>query len=144
MILRTNKGDEVIVDDSLDLSGTSGKVWMRNAYAAVYVRSIQKTVSLHRFVIGAKDHQLVDHIDGNRLDCRRQNLRICNIRENSLNRSVQGFHRVKGRPVFRARAGAGRNRVNLGHHPTKEAAIEAYRKYYESIGAIFRPRIKTI
>jgi hypothetical protein len=49
-------------------------------------RSTGKTVYLHRFIIGAKTGQVVDHINRNSLDCRKVNLRICTPAQNSANR----------------------------------------------------------
>ena len=42
---------------------------------------------LSRFLMGVKDeHTVVDHIDGNHMNCTRDNLRACSRRENSMNR----------------------------------------------------------
>ena len=49
-------------------------------------RSTGETVYLHRFIIGAKRGQVVDHINRDSLDCRKANLRICTPAENSANR----------------------------------------------------------
>ncbi len=43
--------------------------------------------SLHRFILDPPDHLIVDHKDGNGLNCTRGNLRICNIQQNSWNRA---------------------------------------------------------
>lgn len=42
---------------------------------------------LHRMVLGLipNDNQMIDHINGNKLDNRRKNLRICNSQENVIN-----------------------------------------------------------
>lgn len=45
----------------------------------------KKTIRFHRLVIGAKDGEIVDHINRNRLDNRRSNLRIVSHRDNCAN-----------------------------------------------------------
>ena len=45
----------------------------------------RKTLFLHREILGAKPGQLVDHRDGNPLNCQRSNLRFCDHRQNSAN-----------------------------------------------------------
>lgn len=45
-----------------------------------------KTVSAHRFVVGAKPGEIVDHINRDRCDARRANLRIVTAQENAQNR----------------------------------------------------------
>lgn len=42
-------------------------------------------VFMHREIAGASAGQIVDHRNGDTLDCRRSNLRICTARENSSN-----------------------------------------------------------
>ena len=44
------------------------------------------TVYLHRLIMGAGPGDLVDHKDGERLDCRRTNLRLVDRAENNANR----------------------------------------------------------
>lgn len=43
------------------------------------------TVNMHRFIMGTPKGKDTDHINGNRLDNRRENLRICSHKENRRN-----------------------------------------------------------
>jgi len=71
----------------------------------------QRHIHLSRFVMNAKEGQIVDHINRDRLDNRRKNLRIVNKRQNSLNKKCKngtGFVGVclknrKGRKYCQAR-----------------------------------------
>lgn len=88
---------------------------------------------LHRVIIGALPGQVVDHINGDPLDCRRENLRICSHAENMRNRrvsrsnslGVKGVYRDQNR--FRAQIDVDKRRIRLGSFRTVEAAKEAYR-----------------
>lgn len=54
-------------------------------------------VSLHRFITGAANGQIVDHVNGDGLDCRRENLRLCSQAENTRNRRISsGASKFKG------------------------------------------------
>ena len=46
----------------------------------------QKAILMHRLLLGATAEQTVDHINGNPLDNRRANLRLCSQRKQCLNR----------------------------------------------------------
>lgn len=56
-----------------------GKVWY-----AVRTKS-RKTVSLHQFVMGEKN---IDHINGDGLDNRKENLRVCTHQQNRANSNL--------------------------------------------------------
>jgi hypothetical protein len=49
----------------------------------------QRHVSLSRFVMNAKEGEIIDHINRNPLDNRRKNLRIVNKRQNNLNKKCR-------------------------------------------------------
>ena len=43
---------------------------------------------LHRYITGCPQEFCVDHINGDKLDCRRNNLRICNMSQNLGNSNI--------------------------------------------------------
>lgn len=94
----------------------------------------RKTVSMHREILGAKDHEEVDHINGDRLDNRRSNLRVLGRSANLHNRGAYGPSGLKGvswdkrKKKWRAEIGKNGKRAWLGYHSTKEDAERIYRK----------------
>jgi hypothetical protein len=58
----------------------------------------QVTEKLHRFIINAPDGLQVDHINGNPLDNRRENMRLCTTSENTRNQraGMGGISAFKG------------------------------------------------
>jgi hypothetical protein len=94
----------------------------------------RKTVSMHREILGAKDHEEVDHINGDRLDNRRSNLRVLGRSANLHNRGAYGPSGLKGvswdkrKKKWRAEIGKHGKRAWLGYHDTKADAEREYRK----------------
>lgn len=71
-------------------------------YYSVRDKQVGKTVTtyLHRLIAGATDkYQYVDHINGNGMDNRKNNLRICTCSENQMNRSRQKTNKGKYKGV---------------------------------------------
>ena len=91
---------------------------------------------LHRFIMNPPDDMVVDHINRNKLDNRRENLRICTPHENSFNASIKrnntsgvpGVSFDKSRNKWVAYITINKERKNLGLYKTKEEAIEARRR----------------
>jgi len=87
-------GDTKYLIDAEDLDRINVYRWTmqinkKQTYAVTYVNG--KMTTLHRYIMNAVDadyNTVVDHIDGNSLDCRKSNLRVCSRRENSLNKSA--------------------------------------------------------
>lgn len=52
-----------------------------------------RAIFLHRVVMGEPKGMQIDHRDGNRLDCRKQNLRICNPSQNAFNKAIRSDNR---------------------------------------------------
>lgn len=92
------------------------------------------SIKLHRWLIGAGEKQIVDHINGNRLDNRRSNLRIVTSSENAWNsrgriKILDGDHRPKGisfdKRKHRWQASI-QIRRHLGYFESKDEASKAY------------------
>lgn len=91
---------------------------------------------MHRVVMGAQKGQQVDHVDGNKLDNRRANLRICTNSENRRNQKIRkdSSHNFKGverrtkgfRTRFYARIMVDGRRLALGGYETELEAAHAY------------------
>ncbi len=81
---------QVLLDES-DYENVTKWVWQLDSNG--YVRrttsefGFKKGISLHRFLMGLEDgdRRCVDHINGNKLDNRRCNLRVCSVSTNAFN-----------------------------------------------------------
>ena len=87
---KMKSGEVILLDD--EFAHLTRLAWQLNSvgYARRTVRvkgtGKYKTLLMHRFIIGAVDGQTIDHINGNKLDNRLVNLRICTQSENLGNR----------------------------------------------------------
>jgi len=91
MYIHTIKsGHQIILDD--EDKHLAERSWQLNSvgYArrTMYSRETKKlrTALMHREIIGAKKGQVVDHKNGNKLDNRKANLRVCTQSQNQANR----------------------------------------------------------
>lgn len=57
---------------------------------------ICRTIYLHRFILNAPDGTMVDHINGDTLDCRKANLRLATASQNQANSRRAGRSGFKG------------------------------------------------
>lgn len=94
-------------------------------------------LKLHRVIAKAAQGQIVDHINGNKGDCRRCNLRVVTKSQNAANirkvRSSSGFKGVRSSKLtqnhpnpFQAAIVVGGSIKYLGSYPTARAAAVAY------------------
>jgi hypothetical protein len=101
-----------------------------------------KLVELHRWIMNPKKGEYVDHIDGNTLDNRRQNLRICtnaaNLRNGKIrpnnNSGITGVWRDKSRNKWVAEIKVNYKKISLGRFDNikdaSKARKQAEKKYF--------------
>ena len=112
-------------------------------YAVIHIRNPRRGfIHLHRSITGCPDGLVVDHINGDTLDNRRSNLRICTRGENTRNQRLpsdntsgfKGVSRVGPKWHAQISAGPGERRVHIGNFSTPREAAMAYdaaaRKYH--------------
>lgn len=105
----------------------------------------------HRIVMNAKPGQIVDHINRNRADNRKYNLRCCSRFENNLNRGRRstnksgtiGVHYDSKRNKWVANITYNKRRIFIGRFSTKESAIKARLQKEEELFKDFAPQIKS-
>lgn len=79
------QGKFALVDD-VDFEWLNQWKWCCSGNGAVH-RNIggQKRQYMHRLIMNNPERQVIDHINGNRLDNQRNNLRSCSQQENTFN-----------------------------------------------------------
>lgn len=108
-----------------------------NQYA---VKSLagNKTDFMHRIIADAKKHELVDHINGNGLDNRRCNLRICSSLQNNANaRKTRKKTSSKYKGVtwhsrdckWQVQANGTQKKIYIGYFDSEKDAALAYNDY---------------
>ena len=115
------------------------KIWIPNnghlTKQGKYIKNGQyKSISLHRFIINAPYNKEVDHIDGDGLNNRRNNLRLCNHMENMRNVPVRktsksglkGVTWCKQTNKWRVVIQDNKKYIHVGRFIEIEDAIKAY------------------
>lgn len=108
-----------------------GKGNTRYARRVDYSTGKKRNVFMHRIVIGAKDGEIVDHVNHNGLDNQKANLRIVsngqNIRNSERTKGQTGYYGVWSfRGKYRAVIYINRKSVHIGVFDTAEEAAKAY------------------
>ena len=103
-----------------------------------------KTVYLHRLIMGNPKGKVIDHIDRNPLNCTRDNLRVvshsvnrlnCEVRKNKKSCKYKGVFKDK-RPrknPYNAVITYRKKRIQIGSYPTAKAASIAYQNKFKQL-----------
>ncbi len=93
--IQLTHGHVALVDDE-DFEVVNQFIWYpRKGVSTIYARANdyenkkQRRVDMHRLVMNAQPGQVVDHINCNGLDNRKENLRICTHTQNQWNQNKQ-------------------------------------------------------
>lgn len=134
--IKLNKGKRTKVDNDCYDELSKFKWYVCNkGYANRIVD--KKRVSMHRLIIQTPKGFDTDHVNGDRLDNRKSNLRICTRSQNNMNRITprnstsghKGVHfRRRGVKVWRAVIHFDGIKKALGYFEKKEDAVSAYKK----------------
>jgi hypothetical protein len=142
--IQLHGGYEAIVDD-VDFEKVSRLKWyLHTGYAARNSPENQldwpKIIFMHSMILPPPKGYVVDHINGNRLDNRRKNLRLITQHQNIFNRrsnvsycssKYKGVFWIKDKQLWRSSIKLNGKTTNLGYFQTEEAAASAY-NYYAS------------
>ena len=91
-------GVTTLVDDEDYEYLKSFKWYLANGYPAAkqYIKGKRKTVIMSRIIMNAKEGEQVDHIDRNKLNNQRSNLRFCTQSQNMMNKTAWGSSKYLG------------------------------------------------
>ena len=99
-----------------------------------YVICSSKEIKLHQLILGKKKGFEIDHINGNKLDNLRQNLRYATRSQNEVNKKSKGYSWCSRDKIWSAYITINNKGVNIGSFKTEVEAIKARReaelKYY--------------
>lgn len=133
--VQLTQGKVALIDDA-DLELVSQYKWFHarsgTGYAQNSTRENGRTrsIQMHRLIMSPAAGMFVDHINGDTLDNRRSNLRVCTRTENARNRrgtnkhGFKGVYKVDGK--FQATIYKDGHNKSLGYYATVEAAARAY------------------
>lgn len=109
----------------------------------------RRKVMLHRIIMNAKTkEEIIDHKNGDTLDNRKTNLRICNKTENNRNQKtskanvmgIKGVSFVGKKELYQARITVDKKLIHLGYYKTSREAYSAYceasKKYHGEYGRL--------
>ena len=134
MICYTNNRQIPFEIDELDYDLVSKYTWNTSKLGYITAYNKGKTISMHRLIMGYPQGVDVDHIDGNKNNNRRSNLRICTRSQNLQNqrKHKSSTSRYKG-VAFHIRSNKWDCRItvfgkviHLGSYATETEAALAY------------------
>lgn len=95
-----DKKDECLIDIE-DINKIKEHKWHKEGRGYVSTKIKGKSVKLHQFLLGKKDGLVIDHINGNKLDNKKGNLRHITHRQNTWNnKKAKGYYFEKRRNKF--------------------------------------------
>lgn len=146
----TSKGEEFYFDLE-DYDKIKDYYWRMNDRG--YIVTTSKSISMHRLITNPHDGMVVDHINHNKYDNRKNNLRVYYQKENTRNSSiaknntsgVTGVCFVSSKNKWLAYIKVNYKFINLGYFDTFEEAVstrkEAEEKYFGEFAMSVNERV---
>lgn len=144
--VQLTRGKVALVNDQ-DFLRVSERSWNAQPLGKTwYAQDGRERVRMHRLIMGAKPGEIVDHINGNGLDNRRSNLRICTHRQNIINRrgansnsksGVRGVYWCKRAKRWAADVSFGKSRMSrvFKNKTAAARAVKVFLRYVPLLGA---------
>lgn len=154
--------DEIVLKNRIGIVVGSAKIdknetercsdykWSLNKDGYAISSKDGKNFYLHRYLVCAQKGEYIDHINYDRLDNRKENLRICTNSQNLMHRSslasnnTTGYHGIifrKDRNKFSVEIQANKQKIFIGHYDKVDDAIvarkEAELKYFGKYKSFF-------
>jgi hypothetical protein len=135
--IELSHGKFALVDDD-DFERINQNKWKFNnrgyAVRLTHQNKKWKTHSMHRVILNAEDGQIVDHKNGDRLDNRKENLRIASPSQNCWNSKLcinntsgyKGVSLEKKTGKWNARIHINNKKIHLGAFENKHDAARMY------------------
>lgn len=133
---------KVLIDDEdfTRLDGYGWTLWTSKRHYGIYVigykhKGDNKSIRLHRLIMNAQTGDIVDHINGNPLDNRKENLRITTSlinnqnarkRKDGITSKFKGVHWCKIAKRWKAQIQFKGKKLSLGSYLDEEKASNAY------------------
>ena len=110
--------------------------WCTNADGYIINQKEKTTILLHRFIAVPPNNKEIDHINGDKSDNRKLNLRACNNKQNIRNRLLtksntsgyKGVSWINREKEWQASICVNRKQIYLGIYDKPEQAAEAYNR----------------
>lgn len=139
----TTKGGVEFLIDKEDYEKVKKYSWVLSKTNRLVANISGKVVYLHRFILGI-DKGIIDHINGNNRDNRRENLRVTDCKGNSQNKISNNKFRVNGirktkQGTYQARITVNYKYLHIGTYKTIEEAIEARKNAEQKYFGEFAP-----
>ncbi len=136
------KNNNYTTIDTEDYEYVKDRCWYNDEEHYVTAKKLGKRIRIHRIIMNCPDDKIIDHIDRNPLNNKKENLRICTNAENAINKGLRkdnksGYIGIRWDAVVQkwfSQITLNKKKIRLGWFVDKQDAInvrhEAEKKYF--------------
>lgn len=127
MTINTKHGTFVVLFDVDDFDRIDKYKWGVGSHGYAYTHYKSGIMLMHRFIMDTPEKMDTDHVNHNRLDNRKNNLRVCTTSQNIANilikpsKKYKGVHKSRNNTYYAKTGG-----IHLGTFETELLAAMAY------------------